>query len=119
MQVLGLLSETDALTVADVLARLENSGAAYAYTTVMTVLSRLHEKGMVERIKEKNRFHYRSTARDRALKKGVLDRVRRALFSDKVAPIAALLDEDLSRDELLELRREIDQRLKSGGGRKG
>ncbi len=118
MQVLGLLSETNALTVADVLSRLEKSGAAYAYTTVMTVLSRLHEKGMVRRTKKKNRYHYRATARDHALKKGVLDRVRRALFSDKVAPIAALLDEDLSRDELLALRREIDHRLKNGGGRK-
>jgi predicted transcriptional regulator len=119
MQVLGLLSETEALTVDEVLARLEQSGAAYAYTTVMTVLSRLHEKGMVRRAKEKNRYHYRATARDRALKKSMLERVRRALFSDKVAPIAALLDEDLSRDELLSLRREIDQRLKGGGGRKG
>jgi len=112
MQVLGLLDETETATVADMLERLNQAGATYAYTTVMTVLSRLRVTGMVRRTKQKNRYFYRATPRDRALKQGVLDRVRRALFSDKVAPIAALLDEDLSREELLELRGQIDRRLK-------
>ncbi|MCA9593813.1 MAG: BlaI/MecI/CopY family transcriptional regulator [Myxococcales bacterium] len=115
MQVLGLLDRTEASTVAEIQARLSKAGAEYAYTTVMTVLSRLHDKGMVRREKRKNRYHYRATARDSALKRGLLKRVQRALFSDRLAPIAALLDEDLSQAELLELRRHIDARLKGKG----
>jgi predicted transcriptional regulator len=111
MQVLGLLDPAEASTVAEVQARLSSAGADYAYTTVMTVLSRLHDKGAVRREKRKNRYHYRTTARDGALKRGLLQRVQRALFSDRLAPIAALLDEDLSQEELLELRRRIDERL--------
>ena len=111
MQVLGLLDRKQASTVAEVRAQLQSDGAEYAYTTVMTVLSRLHDKGLVRREKRKNRYHYRTTARDGAHKRNLLNRVQRALFSDRLAPIAALLDEDLSEEELLELRRRIDERL--------
>jgi len=112
MQVLGLFDSAEPASVSDVQQRLAKGGAEYAYTTVMTVLARLSEKGVLRREKQGNRYYYRTTPRDRALKRGLLQKMQRALFSDRVSPVAALLDEDLTRAELLELRRMIDGRLK-------
>jgi predicted transcriptional regulator len=112
MQVLGLLDSAQPATVAEVQLRLAKSGVDYAYTTVMTVLTRLSEKGVLHREKQGNRYYYRTTPRDGALKRGLLQKVQRALFSDRISPVAALLGDDLTRAELLELRRMIDGRLK-------
>lgn len=112
MQVLGLLTGSEPATVTEVRERLSAAGADYAYTTVMTVLTRLYQKGVVRREKQGHRYQYRTTPGDRALKHGLLQRMRRALFSDRLSPVAALLDEDLTRAELLELRRMVDQQLR-------
>jgi predicted transcriptional regulator len=102
MQVLGLLDASEELS---------DEGSLYAYTTVLTVLKRLHDKGVVRRAKQGKQHVYRPSVRDEALKRGFLQRVKRALFSDRVAPVAALIDDEMTRAELLELRRLIDQRL--------
>ena len=50
------------LTVGDVLDGLNgdrSDGEALAYTTVMTVLSRLHDKGIVDREKDGRSYQYR------------------------------------------------------------
>jgi BlaI family transcriptional regulator, penicillinase repressor len=112
MQVLGLLSGAEPATVNQVRQRLSAAGADYAYTTVMTVLTRLYQKGVLRREKQGHRYVYRTTPGDRALKHGLLQRMRRALFTDRLAPLAALLDEDLTRVELLELRRMVDEQLR-------
>jgi predicted transcriptional regulator len=111
MQVLGLLDASEELSVADVQKRLRDEGSLYAYTTVLTVLKRLHDKGVVRRAKQGKQHVYRPSVRDEALKRGFLQRVKRALFSDRVAPVAALIDDEMTRAELLELRKLIDQRL--------
>lgn len=112
MQVLGLLDAREPASVAEIQRRLEAAGQRNAYTTVMTVLSRLHEKGLVLRRKQGNRYLYRSRPDQGRVKQGLLRKVQKALFSDRVKPIAALLDEDISRAELLQLRRLINERLK-------
>lgn len=111
MQVFGLLVAGEDLSVGDVQKRLRAEGTEYAYTTVLTVLKRLHDKGVVRRAKQGKQHVYRPTARDGAIKLGFLQKVKRALFSDRVAPVAALIDDDMTRVELLELRKLIDERL--------
>lgn len=111
MQVLGLLGPGEELSVADFQKRLRSEGHEYAYTTVMTVLKRLHDKGVVRRQKQGRQHVYRRTARDESIKRGFLQKVKRALFSDRVAPVAALIDDEMTRAELLELKRLIDERL--------
>lgn len=121
MRVLGLLDEAGGeatangggASVTDIQARLAKGGHALAYTTVMTVLGRLHKKGLATRQKDGNRFLYLASRRSPDVKDGLLTRMRRALFqSDRTKPILALLDdEDLSREELAALRRAIDDRL--------
>jgi predicted transcriptional regulator len=117
MRILGLLDEQEGLTVADVQASLAVSGHEAAYTTVMTVLGRLHEKGLVRRERDGKRYVYHSAKRSAATKTRILQRVHRALFkSERLEPIAALVEGELSRSELEELRQLIDDKLKEADG---
>jgi len=114
MEVLGLvekLGQTDVITIQKQLMR---RGSALAYTTVMTVLSRLHEKGALRREKQGKRYAYSVARRGVALKSSMLKRIQSALFKGKGAsPLVALLDaEQLSSDELRELRRWVNARLR-------
>jgi predicted transcriptional regulator len=113
MKVLGLLDAGEPLPVAAVQKRLSASGQELAYTTVMTVLVRLHEKGLVTRRKEGARFLYAPARRAPKVAAGILDRVQKSLFrNDRTRPILALLeDEELSEEELREVRAMIDARL--------
>jgi predicted transcriptional regulator len=112
MRVLGLLDGREPQSVADLRARL---GGEHAYTTVMTVLTRLHKKGLVAREKDGARFLYSPASKAPKLKGGILARVRRALFPDGDArPLLALLEEEqLSQDDLRALREVIDRRLET------
>jgi predicted transcriptional regulator len=114
MRVLGLLDRTEPRSVSEVRERLAASGADLAYTTVMTVLVRLHGKGLAERRKEGHRYLYVASSRSKRVSAGILTRVKRSLFrTDRTRPILALLeDEDLSDKELRALRNVIDERLK-------
>ncbi len=116
MRVLGLLGEEDQ-SVDDVRAALVRAGQDLAYTTVMTVLGRLHDKGLVARTKEGRRYLYRLGRRAPKVTSGILSRIQSALFpSDRTGPILALLDDEaLSDQELRALRRKIDERLKGRG----
>ncbi|HSU42157.1 MAG TPA: BlaI/MecI/CopY family transcriptional regulator [Polyangiaceae bacterium] len=117
MRVLGLVERRGTASVGDVLAELEREGDALAYTTVMTVLSRLHDKGVIRRRREGRRFVYSLARGSELLKARIVKRLRSALFPGRgTAPLTALLDaSELSRDDLRELRRWVDARLKAKG----
>jgi len=114
MRVLGMLRNDTPLDVGTIRARLEAEGSELAYTTVMTVLARLFEKGLVTRDRDGKRYVYSPARSAPRVLGGMLDRVRNALFAEKrKGPILALLEEeDFSPDELRELRRMIDKKLK-------
>ena len=114
VRVLGLLRSDEPAAVGVIRARLEAEGEPLAYTTVMTVLTRLHEKGLVRRRREGNRFLYAPSAGSPRVLRGLLSRVRRALGSAGAAqPLLALLEtEDLSAEELRALRAAIDRKLR-------
>lgn len=118
VRVLGLLKADRTLSVQDVQAALADEGQELAYTTVMTVLVRLHEKGVVAREREGRRYLYRAGTRAPGVSRGLVASLKRALFPDDPrAPLLALLDdESLSDADLLALRRKIDERL---GKKKG
>lgn len=52
-----LWATTDALSVRDILDRMPDS--SYAYTTILTVVTHLHEKEWVARIKHRRAYLYR------------------------------------------------------------
>lgn len=113
IRVLGLLNDGETLAVGALRDRLAEGGTELAYTTVMTVLTRLHQKGLVDRKREGQRFLYSRAMKAPRVLEGMLSRVRRALTPGEGArPLLALLEEgELSADELRELRRAIDRKL--------
>lgn len=75
-------------------------GGDLAYTTVMTIMVRLHEKGAIERSKVGRAFAYRPVVAEAEL---VADRVRRLLNQgqDRAAVLQGLLDGLEPNDEAL------------------
>lgn len=114
MRVMGLLDDSSPTSVQDIQAQLARAGSDLAYTTVMTVLGRLHDKGLVVRTKEGRRYLYLRGRRAPAVTSGIVSRIQRALFpGDRTGPILALLDDAaLSEAELRALRHKIDERLR-------
>lgn len=117
MRILGLLDPAEGLSVQQVQSKLANDGYAAAYTTVMTVLGRLHEKGVLVRIKDGNRYLYSPAQQSAGIKNGILERVQRMLWpTERAQAVATLLaDDELGESELKALRALIDQRLADKG----
>lgn len=117
IRVLEQLTPGEPRSVGEVQQLLEKAGHELAYTTVMTVLGRLHRKRAVSRRRDGKRYLYSiSTSSQRA--SSMLARLHQRLFGvTRLAPVAALLDQaDISTEELTELRRLIDEKLKQRTG---
>jgi predicted transcriptional regulator len=120
LHVLSLLDSQEGRGVADVQTALKRVGEDLAYTTVMTVLSRLYSKGHVTRVKEGRQFLYTVSAEREKVRRSLFERVRASVFrADRLKPILALLDskEALSAEELAELKRVVDEKLKTARGK--
>src|SRR5947208_2948626 len=98
LQILGLLSSDNGRSVSEIQLQLKRQGNDLAYTTVMTVLTRLFNKGHLKRTKEGRQFLYLIAPEKEKARRSIFDRMRASLFqSDRLNPILALLD---SKDEL-------------------
>jgi predicted transcriptional regulator len=93
-----------AQTPNDVLAALDDD---LAYTTVMTTLVRLHDKGLVERVKVGRSFSYSAVVSEADL---VASRMQRELSrsSDRMASMSRFVD-GLTLAEARQLRRLLEQ----------
>jgi len=115
MEAIGVLSAGGELAVSEIQQTLKNSGHDLAYTTVMTVLVRLHKKGLVTRKKDGRQFLYSAAQRKDSSPFNIFEKVKKSLFgSERLKPILSLLDseDDLSREELEALRTAVEARLK-------
>lgn len=121
MKVLGILDGTKARSVSDIQAALKKSGQDLAYTTVMTVLVRLFNKSYLKRKKDGRQYLYFSSQQKGVANQTLFEKIRKSLFrNERLTPILALLDSDqeLTTNELKELRQVVDERLKKSGDRK-
>jgi predicted transcriptional regulator len=108
-----LWSSRRSLPVREVRDRLAADGRDLAYNTVMTVLVRLSDKGLVERGKREGMWHYQPTLDEAEFRSRISGEVLRGLLD--LAPEATLaqLVDVLAEDEpeaLDELARLIDVR---------
>jgi predicted transcriptional regulator len=123
----ALWSSASPLSVREVLGRIQRR-PALAYTTVLTVLDRLHEKGMVDREKQGKAFLYRA----RASKESWLgEQAARMLIAERGPPSSAVLMAFLDSAEradpelvehlssLIELRRAGTSQAAPTPGKKG
>lgn len=117
IRVLEQFSPGEPLSVTQAQERLQKAGQALAYTTVMTVLGRLHQKRVLSRRKDGKRYLY-CIASGSKRASSMLSRLHQRLFGlARLAPVTALLNEaDVSTEELTELRRLIDAKLKERRG---
>lgn len=115
MEALGILGERHPLSVHELTQALSSQGKELAYTTVLTVVSRLHGKGLLTRKKEGRQYLYSPAKAAGQASESLVARVHRSLFkSERLKPILALLKQtdDLSDDELKELRSAVDAKLR-------
>ncbi len=116
LDVMDVLWETGSATVAEVRERLADE---LAYTTVLTVLRTLEEKGHVGHTEEGKAYRYHALVERQAAGTSVLRRLTRKLFKNSPELLLTHLvsDRDLSEEELQRMRHLLDERLKEEGGR--
>ena len=115
LEVLGVLNSGSDLSVSDIQESLKSSGHDLAYTTVMTVLVRLHNKNLVLRRKEGRQYLYSAAKRKGHSPLKIFEKIKTSLFgSERLRPILGLLESDdgLSREELEELKKAVEEKLK-------
>jgi predicted transcriptional regulator len=110
LDVMKALWDAGPSTVRETMFRLHQSGRRVAYTTVMTVLSRLEKKGFVTSDKSDVAYVYRAkVSRDRVIGARVREIVKQ-LYDGAAAPLVLQLmqSERFSHDEIAEFQRLID-----------
>jgi predicted transcriptional regulator len=110
LDVMAVLWDEGPATVAEVQAQLEDE---LAYTTVLTMLRTLEEKGHVGHVEEGRAYRYHPLVdRDRA-QVNALRRLTRKLFrgSRELLLTHLVSDSDLAEDELRRLQQLLEERL--------
>ncbi len=112
--IMEIIWQKGELTVRQVYETLQDT-RGIAYTTVMTVMSRLADKSLLEKLKEGNAFLYRATSTKEEFTRTTLKKVINELMADFTAPaISQFLDsmEDVDPERMEELSRLIEEKRK-------
>ena len=113
LDVMNVLWEMGSATVAEVRERLADD---LAYTTVLTVLRTLEEKGYVTHEEEGRAHRYLPRLERQQAGESAVRRLTRKLFKDSPELLLNHLvsDRRLSEEELRRMRALLDQRLREG-----
>lgn len=107
LEVLQILWETGPATVREVLDRLEKIDRGRAYTSVMSLMNVMAEKGLLKRTPQGRAFLYSPMMKkDAALGRMVRDLCRRAFEGSASTLVTRLLDETNPTDEELKAIRD-------------
>jgi predicted transcriptional regulator len=111
LDIMGVLWDRGPATVAEVRAALEDE---LAYTTVLTVLRVLEDKGHVRHEEEGRAHRYHPLVERQAAGKSALRRLTRKLFkgSPELLLTHLVSDRKLSEEEIRRMRTLLDERLK-------
>ncbi len=111
LDIMGVLWDRGPATVAEVREALEDE---LAYTTVLTVLRVLEEKGHVRHEEEGRAHRYHPLVERQAAGKSGLQRLTRKLFkgSPELLLTHLVSDRKLSEEEIRRMRTLLDERLK-------
>jgi BlaI family penicillinase repressor len=114
LDVMGVLWEQGAATVAEVREALRDD---LAYTTVLTILRTLEEKGYVAHDEEGRAHRYRPLVEKTKAEKSAVSKLVRKLFKGSPEALLTQLvaDRKLSAADLKRMRKLIDEQLKKGG----
>lgn len=111
MEMLHLVWETGPSTVAAIHDRVCQTRRV-AYTTVMTQLRKLADKGFLSFTQEGNAYVYRAEREPGEVRRSVLESILAKVFKGSAVDLIATLveHEQLSDEELAEIRRIVDER---------
>lgn len=110
LSILKIIRECGRATVREVYEKLGSEGS---YTTIMTVMSRLADKGELMREKEGKQYIYWMASQNEASSKSILKRIQDKIFAGKpTAMVSYLLDADneMSDQDLEEIEKLIQKR---------
>lgn len=118
LEILKVLWDEGPSTVREVLSHLHAQGRKVAYTTVLTVLTRLEQKGFVESNKSGLAYVYRARATRDSVVRARLDSVIEQLFDGAAGSLVLKLmeTERFSAEEVEEFKRLIDRLDREGEG---
>ena len=110
LAVLRTLWDGGPQTVRDVMARLHERGRKVAYTTVLTFLSRLEQKGYVASDKREQAYIYRAKVTRDSVTRSRVRSLLDQLYDGAAGPMVLQLieNERLSSDDINRLRAMID-----------
>ncbi|HEX6807659.1 MAG TPA: BlaI/MecI/CopY family transcriptional regulator [Gemmatimonadaceae bacterium] len=111
LRVMGVLWRLGSATVAEVRDAL---GEELAYTSVLSALQTLEEKGYVRHRAKGRAYRYLPTVKAERAGGSALARIREAIYQGSAERLFAQLvsDKDVSREELERMRRLLAERLK-------
>ena len=114
LDIMGVLWEQGDATVAEVRDALHDD---LAYTTVLTILRTLEEKGYVAHDEEGRAHRYRPLVAKARAEKSAVSKLVKKLFkgSPELLLTQLVADRKLSADDLKRMRALIDEQLKKGG----
>ena len=117
LQVLKILWQQSPMLVRDVRKALAHAGRNIAHTSVITALNTMVEKKYLTRTKHGKSYMFAPRETREQVSEGMLgDVVRRVFDGSPSAVVMSLFNcSDVDHDELKELRRLINQRMKQLG----
>lgn len=111
---MDIVYELEGATAADIHQRMPDPPS---YSAVRAMLARLESKGQLRHTQDGPRYVFHARVSRDAARQRALDRLLKVFFDDSPAKaVNALIDsrESLSEEELLELRRAIDEARRRG-----
>jgi predicted transcriptional regulator len=114
LDIMAVLWENGAATVAEVRDALPDD---LAYTTVLTILRTLEEKGYITHDEEGRAHRYRPLVERAKAEKSAVTKLVKKLFkgSPELLLTQLVADRKLTDDDLKRMRALIDEQLKKGG----
>lgn len=110
LEVLQVIWQSGPCSVRQVMEALDSTRRGRAYTSVMSLLNLMHEKGLVKRRADGRAFVYQARVnREKTLGQLIGDLCRRAFANSASSLVEHMLDETTpSRDELRAIRAAIE-----------
>ena len=110
LSILKIIRELGRATVRDIYKSLGSEGS---YTTIMTVMSRMADKGELMREKEGKQYIYWVVPQNDSPSKSILQRIQNKVFGGKSAAMVSYLlesDQEISDQDLVEIEKLIQKR---------
>lgn len=82
------------ISVADIVASLNNNDTERAYTTIKTVMDRLVTKGVLVRYKDGKKFYYKSTLDKNEAAKKIIDTLSEQFFDGSHVELLRFIEKE-------------------------